>query len=369
MRTGVSFRKRVLVCLTVFIVGIVISLQVNVVSAQSFCLNISKNLSYGQTDQVARGPILDLQNYLQSLGFLNAVPNGHFGPSTLAGVKTYQKNNHISVTGYVGPLTRASLAAKTCGNKSAPAPSVATTSTVPGCALGAAFSSSTGASCAMTTSQPVVTTTSNIVSNANDVVTTGITSPITGQVLSTGSSTVIRWSNPPSGIFNITLEQPGGVGAGFVAMNLSPNSGLNQYVWKVGAVYSSQTNSNITIAPGTYRLRLQSATYGASSNDEVSGWFTVTTPQFTVSSIVPSSGYADNASSVVLFGAGFTSGSAVYFDSDYSNVRANNQYVSPDGSILVFTIPTAVPAGVHTLYIHNSPGSNPVTISFTINAM
>ena len=334
-----SFKRRFFFFVVAFTIEIFIFQQTKPVFAQTSCLNLSRNLSYGDTDQTYGGPVLSLQDYLQSLGYLHATPNGHFGPATLAAAKEYQAANGIPSTGYVGPLTRASLKTKTC--------SVPVTSTP------------------ASVSQPVTTT----IPSSSESFSGGITSPATGQVLAIGSSTVITWQNPPSGTFNISLEQPGGAGAGFVASNLSPTGNSNQYVWKVGSVYSSQTNSNTTIQPGTYRLRLQSSTYGASSNDMVSGWFTVVAPQFSVSSIVPSVGYADDTSSVVLLGSGFTPATTVYFDNNYSSLRGNNQYISPDGSVLVFTVPTSVPIGTHILYINNGQSSNPVTIPFRVTAM
>jgi hypothetical protein len=106
---------------------------------------------------------------------------------------------------------------------------------------------------------------------------------------------------------------------------------------------------------------------GASTSDETSGWFTVVAQQFAVNSVTPSSAYADNATSVVLFGTGFTNSTSIYFDNTYSSLRANNQYVSSDGTVLVFTIPNTVPSGSHTLYINNNGyNSSPVTMPFTV---
>ena len=319
------------------ILGIVAYLTPITASA-STCVQINSDLSYGQTDSTYGGSISILQNYLQSLGYLSATPNGHFGPSTLLAVKAYQTANSISNTGYAGPLTRASISQKTCSA------SPATTVNTP------------------TILQPAPTPTP-----VAEVINTNVTSPATGQVLSVGSSTVIRWNNSPSGIYNISLEQPGGSGAGFIALNQSSNTiNPNQYVWSVGKVSTPQSNSAI-VSPGTYRIRLQSSVSGASTNDQTSGWFTIVAQQFAVSSVVPSSAYADNATSVVLFGTGFTNSTIIYFDSNYSGLRANNQYVSSDGTILVFTVPTNVSSGSHTLYI-NSNGYNslPVTVPFTV---
>ena len=69
--------------------------------------------------------------------------SGYFGPITLAAVKAYQASKGIITTGYVGPLTRAALNASVVVTTP--------TSTVPGCAAGDLFSSTTGASCTGTT--------------------------------------------------------------------------------------------------------------------------------------------------------------------------------------------------------------------------
>ena len=121
--------------------------------------------------------------------------------------------------------------------------------------------------------------------------------------------------------------------------------------------------------PGTYRIRLQNATSGASPTDQVSGWFTIIAQQFNASLIVPTSAYADNTTSIVMFGSGLTTATAIYFDSNYLNLRANNAYVSPDGTLLVFTIPTTVPSGQHTLYVNNGQNASPITLPFTVSVI
>ena len=304
----------------------------------STCVQLTSDLSYGQTDSTSGGPIMMLQTYLQLNGFFSSNSNGHFGPATLSAVQAFQSSNGISNTGYVGPLTRGVIIQKTC--------STSTTNSV----------------VTPVTPTPVPVQT-NTVSNMT------ITSPMTGQVLSVGSTTVISWSNSSPSVYNISLEQPGGAGAGFIALNQSPNANTNQYVWNVGKIYSSQTNATQTLSPGTYRIRLSGTVSGASSADQVSGWFTVVAQQFAVNSVMPSSAYADNATSIVLFGTGFTNASSIYFDTNYSSLRANNTYVSPDGTVLVFTIPTTVPAGSHTLFINNGISSTPVTVQFNVSAV
>jgi hypothetical protein len=252
--------------------------------------------------------------------------------------------NSISSTGYVGPITIASIGLKTCA------------------------SSQNTVSTPVQTANPTPTPTPTPVTTTNSYTPVTFSSPTTGQVLSIGSSTVLRWNNTPSGIYNIILEQPGGVGAGFIASNQSPLSG-NQYVWKVGKMLSSQSNTYRTLLPGTYRIRIQNTGAGGYTNDQVSGWFTVVAQSFVVNTVMPTSAYADNASPVVLFGSGFGTNPSVYFDSNYSSLRANNQYVSTDGTVLVFTIPTSVGYGSHTLFINNGNGSSPVTMPFTISSI
>ncbi len=99
----------------------------------------STDLSQGMTSN-------DVKNLQARLGVSQT---GYFGPLTLAAVKAYQASKNIPATGYVGPLTRAAL------NSSA-----TPTSTVPGCAAGALFSATTGASCTGTTTTTTTTTTS-----------------------------------------------------------------------------------------------------------------------------------------------------------------------------------------------------------------
>ena len=303
------------------------------------CTQINTDVSVGQTDVTLGGPVSVLHAYLRQAGYLAAGSSGHFGSGTLAAVKAFQSANGISSTGYVGPVTRLAISRKTCGTVSAIASSTIT----------------------------VISPNMPVVSPSPVAVIVSVTSPAVGQVLSLGSTTPIRWNAQPANIYNILLEQPGGMGAGFIAMSQNPVAGQNQYLWNVGNVYSSQTNLTQTVAPGTYRIRLQSASYGASLTDEVSGWFTIIAQPFAANSVIPSSVYADNATPVVLFGSGFTQSTNVYFDTNQSGTRANNAYISPNGTVLVFTVPTGVAVGAHTLYINNG-SVTPASLPFTVNA-
>lgn len=78
-----------------------------VLGAEDFQFLINLSLGMQHSD------IMELQRRLRTLEFFD-FPNdtGYFGPITLAAVKKYQAANGIINTGFVGPLTRASLNAK-----------------------------------------------------------------------------------------------------------------------------------------------------------------------------------------------------------------------------------------------------------------
>ena len=119
----------------------------------------SINLRYRSRDIATNGQVSDLQDFLQSKGYLNSEPTGYFGLMTFQAVKSFQSANGISPTGYVGPLTRGKIASQSCGNentvvynefKSEPRPDlrpVAPKTDARGCAPGAVFSSTTGEPC------------------------------------------------------------------------------------------------------------------------------------------------------------------------------------------------------------------------------
>ena len=317
----------------VFVAGISCALlcAAGAPASAATCTRITLDVGSGMTDNVFTGNVTALQSYLHDAGYMGAAPNGYFGPATFLAVKSFQASNGISATGYVGPLTRAAIAKRTCVSDT---PQTAAPTPQPTAAV--------------------------VVSDISDP---EITSPAVGQAISLGSSIVIRWNKAPSDNFNLILEQPGGMGAGFVAQGISGS----QYVWKTGQVFSSQTNTDQSAVAGTYRIRMQS-TVGTASADETSGWFTNVAGQFSASSIVPSSVPADNSTSAVVFGSGFTSGTSVYFDADGSGIRASNSYVSSDGSVLVFKTPVIVPSGRHTVYIDSGSGT-PVQLQFTVSAL
>lgn len=75
------------------------------------CTVLSYNLRIGQTDS----SITALQTYLNSRGYLNHVPTGYFGGLTYTAVVNFQANAGLPATGFVGPLTRATIQSQSCG--------------------------------------------------------------------------------------------------------------------------------------------------------------------------------------------------------------------------------------------------------------
>ena len=78
------------------------------------CATITHNLSYHSRDDATGGDVSTLQDFLQSDGYLNSDPTGYFGLLTQSAVQAYQQANGILNSGYVGPITRAAIQAKSC---------------------------------------------------------------------------------------------------------------------------------------------------------------------------------------------------------------------------------------------------------------
>ncbi len=314
-----------------FIVGSIVVMSVSVVHAQSLssCVILSTDETSGAVDSLYPGPIILLQNYLVQAGYLNAKPNGHFGPATKLAVKAFQKAHNIPTTGTVGPLTRATLQKESCSTSTH-------TTTI-----------------TQTISQPPTT--------INNPLT--IISPASGDTLIMGKTYSIIWNTPTNYPHNIVLEQVGGAGAGFIANNVS---GGSSYSWQAGSVFSTAAQMNQTVATGTYRIRIESTSGGVTNSDPVSGWFTLIGPPLSITSVSPLSIVADGRSTGALYGTGFDAKSIVYLDQQYG-VPATIQYVSADGTIIVFSIPVTTTPGAHNLFVRNQYAavSNIINISVT----
>ncbi len=297
------------------------------VSASVVCTNLTSDLSYGETDSYSGGPVTLLQNFLFAEGNLSATPNGHFGPATLSAVISFQTARGISSTGYVGPLTRAAIAAESCPS---------------------------------TVSSPTNSTT-NVTTNSNAVTpSSNITAPLSGATLSVGQNYTITWNNSNNAGYTIVLENQNGLSQGFITPN-TQNSG--SFLWQVGNVLSAVTDSYSMVPTGTYRIHLE----GVSGNlaDLYSGNFNITAPPLSVISITPASISLSGNQTMVLYGSGFNSSVRINIDG-YYNLSSSPFYVSPDGTVLVFPLPSSVPVGNHIVDVSNIYGSLATSASFAV---
>jgi hypothetical protein len=69
--------------------------------------------------------------------------------------------------------------------------------------------------------------------------------------------------------------------------------------------------------------------------------------------------------SIVLYGSGFDATSRVYID-NVGGMLANVLFVSPDGKILVFAVPSTVTPGSHSIALTNQYSSLGSTAIITV---
>ena len=156
------------------------------------------------------------------------------------------------------------------------------------------------------------------------------------------------------------LENQNGLSQGFITPNAQTSGSFD---WQVGTVLSSVTNTNIVVPTGTYEIDLRSISGGAP--DIISGTFNITTPPLTVSSILPLTASLSADPTIVLYGSGFNSSATITIDG-YYNDQASALYASPDGTVIVFPLPSNVGVGQHVVYISNAGGlavSPPFTVT------
>ena len=285
------------------------------------CANITNDLSYGMKDLSGNAPILALQNFLFSKGYLSATPNGNFGPATFSATIAFQTANNISPTGRVGPITRAAIYSASC-----PVSSNSTPQTSPA-------------------TSP---------SNSN------VTAPMTGATLSLGQTYTIAWKGADNAGYDIVLEDKNGLSQGFITPNTMVSG---SYSWQVGKVLSAATNSYLTVLPGTYQIHLYNISGGAA--DIWSGVFTVVAPPLTLQEIIPATvSYKSVNPTVVLYGSGLNSSVRISVDG-YYNYSGTILYVSLDGTVAVFSMPSGVAPGQHNVIVSNnydSMASEPINV-------
>lgn len=308
----------------------VVALSIAPAVSAATCTSLTRELAYGSNDKTAGGEVLKLQNYLKDAGYLSVAPNGNFGPSTQAAVKAFQSANGIPATGNVGPLTRLAVQVRSCSSAPSSVDTSAQTSS-------SQSQSSQGSSATQSGS--------------------GITSPKAGDRLMIGQTVSVSWTSSDASQ-GIVLKSSDGVAQGYIRAN---GVGPHATSWKVGSVYSSRTQSDVTVGPGRYRIEVR----GTASSEEMSGYFTIEAQPLSVKSLMPFRLPADGESSGVIYGAGFTSSSTVYLGDSYRQA-AIKLYVSPDQKTLVFAIPQGVESGSYSVIVDNGYGSRTAAGDITV---
>ncbi|HEY9480862.1 MAG TPA: peptidoglycan-binding domain-containing protein [Candidatus Paceibacterota bacterium] len=288
------------------------------------CLDLPADLGTGSTDRNSSGQVLPLQRFLQEEGLLTATPNGVYGPATTAAVRAYQSRTDLPATGFVGPLTRSVIKARSCN--------VTTTET-------------------NTSTQP-----------QSSAQTTATLAPKNGATLTIGKTFGISLDSSKLRPQSIILEDKDGVAKGYVASNLIA---VAEFQWTVGRVYSSATGNNELVTPGEYRLRVIDAQTGITASDPVSGVFTLEGEYISIDSMRPTTVQAAAGQAVVLYGSGFTTSSRVYLGG-YRNIEVERLFVSSDGTVFVFSVPKSTPASRYFLTVSNRYGTTDTATILTV---
>ncbi len=312
----------------IFWSGLFLLLTPLTVSASVVCTNLTNDLSYGATDSYSGGSVTMLQNFLSAEGYFTPTPNGHFGPATLAAVVSFQAGHAIPSTGYVGSLTRSAITTASCSTNS-----VSTTN-----------------------SSAPVTTPATVVSSSNGIVT----APLAGTSLPIGQTYTITWNGVNKAGYTITLEDQTGLSYGFITPNTQT---AGSFIWQVGTVLSAVTDAYSTVNSGTYRIHMESLSSAAP--DIYSGYFNITVPALSISSVIPLIVSLSGSQTMALYGSGFSQSSRISVDG-YYNSSSNPFYASPDGTIIVFPLPSDVPIGTHVVDVSNIYGSLATSPAFTI---
>lgn len=269
------------------------------------CVDITKDLGLNQVNTT--NDVIKLQTFLKNEGYFSGSATGTFGPATTASVKKFQNAQKIASTGLVGALTRAAIKAKTCT--------------------------------AQSTIVETVTTPKKYI----------ITLPAEGSIIPLESTQKIRWNGTIKINNTLILENEQGVSQGYIALNGIEN---NQFDWKAGTVFSTQSQSEVIVDPGIYRIRIRSAYSGTTADDPLSAFFTLTTPTLKTTYVYPHTVRSQEATTVVLYGSGFNAKTRVSVDGP-SHISTERLYSSPDGTTYMFVIPKTLSFGSHKLWIYN----------------
>lgn len=167
------------------------------------CTDLQNDLSFRSADSQTNGEVSLLQAFFQSVTspttgalYLTGEPTGFFGQLTRAAVIQFQKDQNLTATGVVGPVTRAKISALTCGDTPPPPPpppEVCNVDTEMQSCINGAYAARIGPDCSWLacpynpnpTSQPPTITSFTAVSTNLE------------SVGSTGGSTSLSWATTP----------------------------------------------------------------------------------------------------------------------------------------------------------------------------
>jgi peptidoglycan hydrolase-like protein with peptidoglycan-binding domain len=96
------------------------------------CLDLTYNMKLRSRDATTNNEVSDLQDFLNTKGYLASEPTGYFGQGTLVAVKKFQAESGLTPSGTVSAYTRAKIKSITCNTAPlvAPSPVATTNSTV-----------------------------------------------------------------------------------------------------------------------------------------------------------------------------------------------------------------------------------------------
>ena len=350
----------------------------------SACPTIERTLRLG-----ARGvDVSALQMYLKSRGYLTANATGYFGVQTEAGVKKFQAEQGVvasgtaSSTGFgvFGAKTRAALA-HVCALPSAPTPTptptptpspaqaaptltlTATPSTITsGQSMTLTWSTGYATSCSSTGSEIPGTVGANgsvVVSPINSAVYTLVCTGAGGSV-SVSASVEVKAKVPVAIPPAISYTSPSGGPTGIQLTVYGTHFGTTNTVIFSTAVTSIRMTATSTDEKTiSFQVPLDTpvGTYGVSvvndadalSRQSNSVNYMVTNPS--ISAVTPTL-VTSSSQVLTLTGVGFNSSTKVYVGG-ISALKITPTSVSPDGTTLTFSIPSAISRGSKTLAVSN----------------
>lgn len=289
----------------------------------SNCLDLSYDLYQGLSDKANDKAVTNLQKFLKNNQYLSVTPNGYFGPATKSAVKMFQLKNDITNTGRVGPQTRQAIRNISCQVQSNTASVI----------------------------QASVTPKIEKINSNN----TTVSNPSLGTSLRSGTKTLIEWRSIPNAIYDIKLEDKNGTTYGFIATSISGSN----YVWEVGKLFSTASNSYISIEPGSYRVVLVSSNYSSSNTtpEQYGYLFNIVGKTLEINSIIPSTISNQDDSFVSIYGTGFDSTTNVSYRAQSTVRDTKPEYISSDGKILVFRVPAFTKLNDYSVSVYNTYSS------------